>query len=280
MIKINLLTENENKVLNKKLNNKKLTQVESNYLSRAIRPKLIKLEESRQIDIPSLLQKIKYNQKGLSIELKIKKLIEKSISKLDSIILYGSAIQTNYYSYNDIDVLIITKNKIWNKEKEKYALIKIIKEKAKDFGLILDIQIIEQKRFYMEYSSNPDLIYQLKDCKIIYGDIQIPKKINLSKLDLQMKLDWSDINEINPKGIEIYKAIRNALLVRLLLNGLIDNQKLKESLYDEAGKSLINKLKNSRASDIERKIALIYLNELSKKVREEIKEASWERIEL
>ena len=280
MIKINLLTENENKVLNKKLNNKKLTQVESNYLSRAIRPKLIKLEESRQIDIPSLLQKIKYNQKGLSIELKIKKLIEKSINKLDSIILYGSAIQTNYYSYNDIDVLIITKNKIWNKEKEKYALIKTIKEKAKDFGLILDIQIIERKRFYMEYSSNPDLIYQLRDCKIIYGDIQIPKKINLSKLDLQMKLDWSDINEINPKGAEIYKAIRNALLVRLLLNGLIDNQKLKESLYDGAGKSLINKLKNGRASDIERKIALIYLNELSKKVREEIKEASWERIEL
>ena len=280
MIKLNLLTTNENQVLNKKLNNQKLTQVEANYLSRAIRPKLRKLEELKQIDAYSLLQKIEYNQKGRAIESKIKKLIKKLIDKLDSIILYGSAIQTNYHSYEDIDVLIITKAKVWDKEKEKYVLIKTIKDQAKDLGLILDIQIIERKAFYSEYSSSPDLIYQLKDCKIIYGSIQVPKKINLSKLDLQMKLDWSDINEINPKGIEIYKAIRNAILVRLLFNKIIDNQKLKEALYNEAGKSLIDKLKNSNASSIERKIALIYLNELSKKIREDIKGAPWERIEL
>lgn len=280
MIKLNLLTTNENKVLNKKLNNKKLTQVEANYLSRAIRPKLRRLEELEKIDVHSLLQRIQYNQKGRAIELKIKNLIKKSITNLDSLILYGSAIQTNYYSYNDIDVLVITKSKIWNKEKEKYALIKNIKEQAKDLGLILDIQILERKTFYSEYSSSPDLVYQLKDCKIVYGDIQIPKKINFSKLDLQMKLDWSDISEISPNGIEIYKAIRNALLVRLLFNKIIDNQKLKESLYDEAGKNLIDKLKNSKASIIERKIALIYLNELSKNIREEIRKASWEKIEL
>ncbi len=280
MIKLNLLTANENRVLNKKLNNQKLTQVEANYLSRAIRPKLRKLEELKQIDTHSLLQKIEYNQKGRAIELKIKKLIKKSIGKLDSIILYGSAIQTNYHSYNDVDALIITKTKIWNKEKEKYALIKTIKEQAKDLDLILDIQIMERKIFYLEYPSSPDLIYQLKDCKIIYGNIQIPKKINLSKLDLQMKLDWSDMGEINPKGIEIYKAIRNALLVRLLFNKIIDNQKLKQDLYDEAGKNLIDKLKNGNASNTERKIALSYLNELSKKIREDIKGASWERVEL
>jgi predicted nucleotidyltransferase len=279
-MKLDLLTANENRVLNKKLNNKKLTQVEANYLSRAIRPKLRKLEELKQIDVHSLLQKIQYNQKGKSIELKIKNLIEKSIINLDSIILYGSAIQTNYYSYNDIDVLVITKSKRWNREKEKYALIKTIKEKAKDLGLILDIQILEGKTFYSEYSSSPDLVYQLKDCKIILGDIQIPKKINFSKLDLQMKLDWSDINEINPSGIELYKAIRNALLVKLLFNKIIDNQKLKESLYDEAGKNLIDKLKTSKTSGAERKIALIYLNELSRDIREEIRKASWERIEL
>ncbi len=280
MIKLSLLTATENKVLNKKLNHQKLNQVEANYLSRAIRPKLRKLEELRKIDVHSLLQKIEYNQKGRAIELKIKKLIKKSIDKLDSIILYGSAVQTNYNSYNDVDALIIIKTKFWNKEKEKYALIKTIKEQAKDLGLILDIQLIERKTFYLKYPSSPDLIYQLKDCKIIYGNIQIPKKIILSKLDLQMKLDWSDIDEINPSGIEIYKAIRNAVLVRLLFNRIIDNQKLKEDLYDEAGKILIDKLKNSSASNIEKKIALIYLNELSKKIREDINGASWERIEL
>lgn len=280
MVKLNFLTATENKVLNKKLNNKRLNQVEANYLSRSVRPKLRKLEELKQIDVHYLIQKLQYNQKGKSIELKIKNLIKKTITSLDSIIIYGSAIQTNYYSYNDIDILVITRSKIWNKEKEKYALIKSIKEKAKDLELNLDIQILERKIFCLEYSSSPDLIYQLKDCKIIYGSIQIPKKISLSKLDLQMKLDWSDINGINPNAIEIYKAIRNAVLVKLLFSKIIDNQKLKESLYDEVGKSLIDKLKSNSASSIERKIALIYLNVLSKSIREEIKKAGWEKIEL
>jgi hypothetical protein len=95
-----------------------------------------------------------------------------------------------------------------------------------------------------------------------------------------MKLDWSDIKEINPNSLEIYKAIRNAILVRLLFNKIIDNEKLKESLYDLAGRNLIDKLKNSKASNIERKIALSYLNELSKNIRADIKGAKWERIEL
>ena len=280
MIKLNLLTPNENKVLNKKLRNQRLTQIEANYLSRAIRPKLRKLEELNQIDISLIMQRIAYNQKGRAIELKIKNIMQKLINNLDSVIIYGSAIQTNYYSYNDIDVLIITKNKNWDKEKEKYALIKIIREKAKNLGLILDIQIIARKTFNLEYSSSLDLVYQLKDCKIIYGNIKIPKKINISKLDLKMKLDWSDIKEVNPSGIEIYKAIRNALLVRLLFNKIIDNQKLRENLYEELGRILIDRLKNDKVSSIERKIALKYLNALSKKIREDIGASTWEKIEL
>ena len=271
MIKINILTANENRVLNKKLDGKKLTQVEANYLSRAIRPKLKRFEEARPIDFDLILKKIEYNQKAKSVELKIKNLIQKSISKLDSIIIFGSAIQTNYYSYNDIDVLILTKEKIWNKEKEKYALIKTIKQEAKVLGLNLDVQILEKKSFYRGYSSSTDLIYQMKDSKLIYGSVKIPKEIKLSKLDLQMKLDWSDLNELNPSGIDIYRALRNTILVKLLFSKIIDNQKLKENLYEEAGKNIIDKLKNNKASNIERKIALIYLNELSRKIRRDIK---------
>jgi predicted nucleotidyltransferase len=280
MVKIDLLTQIENKVLNKKLNNKRLNQIEANYLSRAIRPKLRKLEKLNQINIPSILKKIEYNQKGRAIELKIKKLTKESITNLDSIIIYGSAIQTNYHSYKDIDVLIITKKRSWDKEKEKYALIKTIKEKVKNLGLILDIQIIDRKTFYLEYSSSPDLVYQLKDCKIIYGNIKIPKKISFSKLDLQMKLDWSNINNINPEATEIYKALRNAVLVKLLLSKIVDNQRLNDGLYDETGRNIVEKLKNNNASNIERKIALNYLNELSEKIREDIKGGSWEKIEL
>ena len=95
-----------------------------------------------------------------------------------------------------------------------------------------------------------------------------------------MKLDWSDIKEVNPSGIEIYKAIRNALLVRLLFNKIIDNQKLRENLYEELGRILIDRLKNDKVSSIERKIALKYLNALSKKIREDIGASTWEKIEL
>ena len=112
MAELNLLTKNENKVLNKKLNNKKLTQIESNYLSRSIRPKLRNLEKAMQINASSILQRIQYNQKGLSIERKIKELITQIIEDVDSIIIYGSAIQTNYYSYNDIDIIILTRKSL------------------------------------------------------------------------------------------------------------------------------------------------------------------------
>ena len=40
MIKNKILTEKANEIINKKLRNKKLTQQDSNYLSRFVRPKL------------------------------------------------------------------------------------------------------------------------------------------------------------------------------------------------------------------------------------------------
>jgi len=280
MVTIDLLTPIENKVLNKKLNNERLTQVEANYLSRAIRPKLRKLEKLREIDGASILRRIEYNQKAGAIELKIKELVKKLISDIDAILLYGSAIQTNYNSYRDIDVFIIPRKKIWSNEKDKYSLIKEIREKAKDIGLALDVQIIERKRFYLEYCSNPGLVYQLKDSKVIYGNVKIPKEIVFSKLVLQMKLDWSEINDTSLEGIEIYRAIRNVLLVELLLNKVIDNRILNESLYNELGKKLAEKLKNNLASSIERKVALNYLNERLNKTRADIKEAEWEKIVL
>jgi predicted nucleotidyltransferase len=280
MIKVKFLTETENKVLNKKLENQRLNQVESNYLSRAIRPKLIKIHEAQKQNPLFLLQRIKYNQKAKALEEKIKKIIKNTIKQLDSIIIYGSAIQTNYLEYNDIDILLITKIKFWKKEKEKYFLIKKIKEITKKEGLNLDIQIIDKKTFKKEYPSSPDLIYQLKDSKIIYGDIKIPKKANLSRLNLQIKLDWSEINHSNPEGIEIYKAMRNAILVNLLIDKIVDNYALKESLQNDLGRNLLDKLKNNRLSKSERDVALIYLKELSSKVRKKIMDAQWEKIEL
>ena len=279
-VELSILTKNENKVLNKKLSHKKLTQVESNYLSRSIRPKLKKLEELKEIDIDSILKKIEYNQEGLSIESKIKKLIIEIVKELDSVIVYGSAIQTNYHSYNDIDVLIITKKKIWTDLKEKYSLTKLIKQKARGINLNLDVQIIGKKEFYLEYPSSPSLIYQLKDCKIIYGSLAIPNKIQLHNIDLHIKLDWSKIYDPQPDGKEIYNALRNVILVRLILSKIIDNSKLKKSLYEELGKNLIERLKNNQESKLDKKTALAYLKNLVEKTRTEIRGDLWEKIEL
>jgi predicted nucleotidyltransferase len=276
MIRSAIFTQRELNVINKKIENKKLNQTDSNYLYKFIRPKL---KEIISLDAKDLLNKMEYNQKITSIENKIKKILLESIKNIDSIILYGSAIQTNYKEYKDVDMIIVTKKKIYKINKEKWEKIKELKDMLKKQGIISDIQIISKLAFKYNSARNPDLIYQLKDHKVIYGKLKIPKKLEIYNADLHMKLDWSNIY-YNPTGEEIYRSLRNTFLVRLLLNKIVDNKKLKESLYEELGKNLIERLKTNKESQLDRKIALNYLNELIKRTREEIKGGLWEKIEL
>lgn len=272
-----IFTKNQLEVIKKKIANKRLTQVESNYLSRSIRPKL---REMASIDANLILDKMEYNQKIKSIENKIKKVILRSIKEVEAIILYGSAIQNNYKNYNDIDIIVATKRKIYKTEAEKWRKLKDLKNILKKKGISADIQILSKKALEYNSTRNPNLIYQLKDHKIIYGKLKIPKKIEVYNVDLHMKLDWSDIYDPKPNGEEIYLALRNTILVRLLLNKIVDNNKLKESLYDELGKNLIERLKNNKESKLDRKIALFYLKDLVEKTRKEIGVNLWEKIEL
>jgi predicted nucleotidyltransferase len=274
MIKSNIFTEKELEVIGKKMSNKKLNQVDSNYLYKFIRPKI---REIALMDANILLNKMEYNQKVKSIEGKIKKTI---LSNLDvkAIVLYGSAVQTNYKEYNDIDIIIITKKDIFP-SKEKYRKIGEIRKLLEKDSIKADIEIYSEISLQESYPSNPSLIYQLKDCKVIYGKINLPKKIDLRNINLQMKLDWSYLDD-QPQGIDIYKALRNTILVRLLLNKIIDNQKLKESLNNELGKNLIERLKNNKESKLDKKIALMLLKELSENTRKELGKASWEKINL
>jgi len=269
-----VLTPKELKVIKKKLSGAKMNQQDSNYLSRYIRPKL---KEIKEIDAKLLLEKLEYNQKGLSIEKKI--INNLKYLKPKAIILYGSAIQTNYNKYNDIDILIVFKDKIWTNLKDESYLINEIKNKIK-LPLNLDIRIISEKDLLGEYSHNPSLIYQLEDSKVIYGKINLPKKIELYNINLKMKLDWTIIEE-NIKGIELYKALRNVLLVRLLLNKIIDNKKLHESINMEIGENLIKKLKENRESKEERKLIKYYLKNLIKETYKMLEGDLWEkRVEL
>lgn len=74
--------------------------------------------------------------------------------------------------------------------------------------------------------------------------------------------------------------IRNAWLAKLIISKIVDNLKLNEIPKQELGENLINKLKLNKASANERKIALIYVNELAKKIWKEVMEAKWEKVVL
>ena len=269
-----ILTEKEMKVINKKISNQKLTQQDSNCLSRFIRPKLRKISN---IDSEYLLKRLRYNPKSIIIEKKIKNYVLSSIKNVKSIILYGSAITSGYTEYNDIDVLIVVKERLWKNIWGKNRLLVELEKKAELLGLKLDIQIIDEKTLKESYSSNISLIYQLKDSKIIYGSIKLPKKIEVPKLNIIMKLDWSDLDN-NPSGEEIYSCIRNTILIRLLIKKIIDNNFLSKSLIDELGKNLIDKLKKNTPSKIEKKMAIEYLINLNKDTLNEINGAKWEKI--
>jgi predicted nucleotidyltransferase len=271
-----IFTQKELEVIEKKLKNKKLTQVDSNYLTRFIRPKL---KEIKSIDSGKLLDKLEYNQKIISIDKIIIKIVMKNLPETASIVLFGSIIQNNYKNYNDIDIILVTRKNLFQKDIERWKKIKQLKEIFKKKGLNTDIQILSKPALEYNAARNIDLIYQLKDSKIIYGRINLPKKNKqVYNADLHMKLDWSDIINLRPKGEEIYKAIRNAVLVRLLLRKIVDNSKLIESLNDEIGKNLAERLRNNQESKVDRKIALNFLKELVENTRKEIKGGLWEKI--
>src|SRR3989338_6031433 len=95
------------------------------------------------IDSKFLLDKIGYNQKIKSIEKKIRKTVFGHIEDVQAIIIYGSAIQTNYKDYKDIDILIAIKNKI--DFREKYRKIIEIKRELNESKIRADLEIYDKK---------------------------------------------------------------------------------------------------------------------------------------
>ncbi len=270
-----IFTNRELEVINKKLSGARLTQQDSNYLSKFVRPKLIEIESIKARD---LLDKLSYNQKAISMEKRIINVILKKIKNVSSITIYGSVIQNNYKDYNDVDVLVITNKKYWKKLSEKYMIILKLKQKLKRY-LNLDLQLYDLKNFNKSYQSNISLVYQLKDSKTIYGKLKLKKKIKIPKLDIRMKLDYSVVDD-DDKGIEIYKAIRNVILINLILNKIIDNKMLIDSINNDVGSNLSKKLKSNKESIIERKIALLYLKKALKLALKKINKSKWEKIVL
>ncbi|MDO8508399.1 MAG: hypothetical protein Q7S27_01815 [Nanoarchaeota archaeon] len=265
MMQNRVLTQKAIEIIDKKLAGRRLTQQDSNYLSRFVRPKL---RDIALINAEYLLKKLEYSQKGLSIEKKIEKIISENTSEIEAIIICGSAIQTNYEEYGDIDIIVAVKKVISLKQKEK--VIAKIKEEGGRGGLNLDVQIYAKESIVKQYAYNPSLIYQLKDSKVIYGKLKIPEKIGLSNIDLKMKLDWSEGLSINSDGGEIYLALRNAMMVSLLMNKKIDNMLLKENLINLFGVDLLKKLKENKETEIEKRMVLNCLNSMVEYLEKEL----------
>lgn len=275
MIGNRILTKKAMEIINKRLRNEKLSQQDSNYLSRFVRPKL---RDMASINAEILLKRLEYSPKGLWIERKIKDIILENIQNVDIIIICGSAIQTNYKEYRDIDVIVAIKKVIGSKEKEK--LVERIRQIGEKQNLNLDVQIYSKKSILEQYMHNPSLIYQLKDSKVIYGKLKVSEKAELSSLDLRMKLDWSEGFDAHSKASEIYYALRNAMLVLLLMNKKVDNYRLKDSLVNTLGNDLLVKLRDDNASKIEKKLALNFLEALVKYLEIELRKTKWEKIEI
>lgn len=276
-MKSQILTKKAIEIINKRLENKRMSQQDSNYLSRFVRPKL---RDMASINAKEILRKLEYNPKAIFIERKIKDIMLKNIPKVNAIIICGSAIQSSYKEYNDIDIIIATKKILTPSLKKKKELIKKLKTIGGKENLNLDIQIYSTKSIIMQYPGNPSLIYQLKDSRIIYGKLKLPNKISVYNLDLKMKLDWSEDLNLNSSPKEIYYAIRNACLVSLLMNKKIDNYCLNQNLINILGADLVFKLRNNTASMLEKKLSLNYLNLLLRYLEIELNKPKWEKIEI
>ena len=269
-------TPREKEVIRKKLSGAKISQQDSNYLSKFVRPKL---KEIKSIEAEKLLDKLNYNQKAISIEKKLKETILESLKGIDSISLYGSVIQTNYTDYNDVDVLVVVRKRFWKKLSEKYKKIVEIKKKSEKLGIDLDLEIYDKNTFLEVYLKSSSLIYQLRDRKTIYGNLKLSNNYEIPKIDLRMKLDYSVLDN-DSSGEEIYKAIRNLVLVNLILDKVISNKVLNESLDAEVGKNLVERLKKGIDPSVDRKIGMLRLKELLKLTLRRIKEEKWEKIVL
>ena len=95
-----------------------------------------------------------------------------------------------------------------------------------------------------------------------------------------MKLDWSDIDNEGSKGKEIYNSLRNVLLVRLLLNKIVDNNLLNKEIVKEIGEKIALNLRKDLASKLEKKVVLNLIKNLMNKTEEEINRSKWEKIVL
>jgi len=265
-----ILSKGEIEVIVKRLNNEHITQTESNYLSRSIRPKLKSAEFAVSNELLSLLD---YRRKKYEREDRILK--EKVItatgdlSNIKAILVYGSYVRNNHAKYRDIDVMVVLGKKVWKSSAEKSKLEADIQKKA---DIKIDVSLISYSGLRKLFPYSPLIRTELEDYKLIYGDIKLREKIIINKPYLYRKLlevEYAlEIKDIEPKYI--YNALRSCISIELFLKKKIDNKLIIRTIEGNIGKFTAESLINNKANSVNKAIALKYLRYLYNKLSKEL----------
>ncbi|MFH1849899.1 MAG: nucleotidyltransferase domain-containing protein [archaeon] len=266
-----ILTKTEIEVVLKRLNNRPITQTESNYLSRSIRPKLKSAEIAASIGLRSLLsyRRKKYERKDALLANKI--IGATHNLSIKAIALFGSYIRNSHTNYRDIDLMVVLNRKTWKTSAQKRKLETGI-ERAVD--IVADVSLVVYRELTKALPYSPLLQSELEDYKVIYGDLRISKKIIIDKAYLYSKLLETEyvlaLKNINSRYI--YNAIRTCISIQLFLGQTVDNQLTKKTIEHDIGRSTTEALLDNKANTIQRDIALRYLKYLYKHLMNQIEQ--------
>ncbi len=263
-----ILSDKEIEVVLKRLDNKHISQTESNYLARSIRPKLRSAEFAASIELLSLLdyRRKKYEREDSLLKEKILAAVQDYIRNVKAIILFGSYIRNRHTNYRDIDVMVVLNKKSWKSSSEKNKLEKMV-QKAIDVKT--DIKLISYNELISLMPYSPLLQTELEEHKVIYGSIQIkaditPKKEYLHKKLLEAEYAIELGKKIKPRYI--YNAIRNCLAIKLYIDKTVDNKLIITTIENNIGKLTAESLLDNQANPVQRDIALRYLDYLYNKL--------------
>lgn len=202
----------------------------------------------------------------LQITNQIINLINNNIQN-ENIIITGSFIEPNF-NFNDIDILLITNNKINTNQLQK--------DIEKQIQIKTHLITLNSKTLIQGLSTDP--LYQLMLSKYISKKrfIHNPKrKINYKLLDLHLLKSKSLINNFDIlTGNEKYYLLRNTIAISLF----IDNKKITQESINKKIETIFNikiqEIKNNllEKSDFLKKYKAIH-NQTLNKILKEIKNA-------
>ena len=257
-----ILSRREIEVVIKRLENKHITQTESNYLSRSVRPKLRSADYACKNQILDQLayRRNKHERQRRIIGKRI--LFSLNGKDVKAILLFGSYVRNRHTNYRDIDALIIFNKKYWSNLHEKNELKKQIE---KDSGMNIEATLTTYQDLAKLWPYSPLLRTELEEYERVYGDINLDSDIIINTRYLYSRLLEVDTiiemwSELDPRFI--YNALRSCISIRLFLGRIINNRSIIKTIEDNIGKATANSLIENTASTTQKKMALLFLKYL------------------